>query len=128
MSSDKFEKGMSVRREVLGDEYVDKALQSVTEFTKPLQEAVTEGCWGTIWTRKGLPKTTRSLITIAMLIAMKSFDELKLHAHGALRNGCTKKEIQEVLLQAVFYCGAPAGIAAFRAVKEVIEAWDNDNE
>jgi 4-carboxymuconolactone decarboxylase len=128
MEIDKFEKGMSVRREVLGDEYVDKALQSVTEFTKPLQNVVTEGCWGTIWTREGLPKTTRSLITIAMLIGLKSFNELKLHVHGALRNGCTKEEVQEVLLQAAFYCGAPAGIAAFKAAKEVIEAWDESSE
>jgi len=125
MCDDKFEKGMSIRREVLGDKYVDKALQSVTDFTKPLQKAVTEGCWGSIWTREGLPKTTRSLITIAMLVSMKNFDELKLHVHGALRNGCTKEEIQEVLLQAVYYCGAPAGIGGFKAVKEVIEAWDD---
>lgn len=128
MCSDKFDNGMVVRREVLGDEYVDKATQAVTEFTKPLQKAVTEGCWGSIWTREGLPKTTRSLVTISMLIGLKSFDELKLHVHGALRNGCTKQEIQEVLLQAVFYCGAPAGIAAFKAAKEVIESWDESCE
>ncbi|MCF8069301.1 MAG: carboxymuconolactone decarboxylase family protein [Desulfobacterales bacterium] len=125
MSSEKFEKGMKIRREVLGDEYVDKAVQATTEFTKPLQEAVTEGCWGTIWTREALPKKTRSLITIAMLTAMKCSNELKLHVHGALRNGCSKEEIQEVLLQAVFYCGAPAGIDAFKSVKEVIEAWED---
>lgn len=128
MSSDKYKKGMAVRREVLGDEYVDKAINSATEFTRPLQDLLTENCWGEIWTRDVIPKKTRSLITIAMLAALKVPEELKGHVRGALRNGCTEEEIQEVLLQSAVYCGAPAGIDAFRAAREVIEAWNSGNK
>jgi 4-carboxymuconolactone decarboxylase len=124
MRSAKYEKGLSVRREVLGDEYVDKALNAATDFTKPLQDLVTENCWGEIWTRDAISKRTRSLITIATLAALKAPTEIKLHVRGALRNGCTVEEIQEVLLQATVYCGVPAGIDAFRAAKEVIEDWE----
>lgn len=123
MKSEKFNKGMSIRREVLGDEYVDKAINSASDFTQPLQDLVTENCWGEIWTREALPKQTRSLVTIAMLAALKAPTELKGHVRGALRNGCSVEEIQEVLLQATVYCGAPAGIEAFRAAKEVIDDW-----
>lgn len=123
MSSEKYDKGMAVRREVLGDEYVDKALEAATAFTEPLQELVTENCWGEIWTRDALSKRTRSLITIATLAALKAPTELKAHVRGAIRNGCTSEEIQEVLLQSAVYCGIPAGIDAFRAAKEVIENW-----
>lgn len=124
MRSAKYEKGMAVRREVLGDEYVDQAVNAATDFTKPLQDLVTENCWGEIWTQAAIPKKTRSLITIATLAALKAPAELKLHVRGALRNGCTVEEIQEVLLQATVYCGVPAGIDAFRAAKDVIEDWD----
>ncbi len=123
MTSAKYEKGMAVRREVLGNEYVDKAINSATDFNRPLQDLVTENCWGEIWTRQAIPKKIRSLITIAMLAALKAPTELKAHVRGALRNGCAVEEIQEVLLQAVVYCGAPAGIDAFRAAKEVIDTW-----
>ncbi len=123
MKTDKYEKGMAVRREVLGDEYVDKAIKSATEFNRPFQDLVTENCWGEIWTRQAIPKKTRSLITIAMLAALKAPNEIKLHVRGALRNGCTIEEIQEVLLQAAVYCGVPAGVEAFRAAKEVIDTW-----
>ena len=123
MSSEKYKQGMELRREVLGDEYVDKAIQGATQFTKPLQDMVTENCWGEIWTRKAIPKATRSLVTIAMLSALRATTELKVHVLGALRNGCSEEEIQEVLLQTTAYCGAPAGIEAFRAAKEVIEKW-----
>jgi len=123
MSSEKYEKGMAVRREVLGDAYVDKALHSATDFNRPFQDLVTENCWGEIWTREVIPKKTRSLMTIAMLAALKAPNELKLHVGGALRNGCTMEEIQEVLLQAAVYCGVPAGVEAFRAAKEVIDTW-----
>ena len=123
MSSEKYDKGMAVRREVLGDEYVDKALGAATAFTEPLQELVTQNCWGEIWTRDVLSKKTRSLITIATLAALKAPTELKAHVRGALRNGCTIGEIQEVLLQSAVYCGIPAGIDAFRAAREVIENW-----
>jgi 4-carboxymuconolactone decarboxylase len=123
MSSDKYKAGMAVRREVLGDEYVDKAISSATDFTKPLQDMVTENCWGEIWTRGAIPNRTRSLITIATLAALKAHTELKTHVLGALRNGCTVAEIQEVLLQSTVYCGVPAGVEAFRAAKDVIENW-----
>lgn len=123
MRSDKYKAGMAVRREVLGDEYVDKALTSATEFTKPLQDLVTENCWGEIWARGVIPKKTRSLITIATLAALRASTELKTHVLGALRNGCTVEEIQDVLLHATVYCGVPAGVEAFRAAKDVIEDW-----
>ena len=126
MSNKKYENGMSVRREVLGDEYVDKALAAATNFTTPLQDMVTENCWGEVWTRDGLSKKTRSLITIATLAALKAPAELKGHVHGALRNGCSVEEIQEVLLHSTVYCGVPAGIDAFRAAKEVIESWEEE--
>lgn len=126
MSGEKYVQGMAVRREVLGDEYVDKAISSATDFTKPLQDLVTENCWGEIWTRSAIPKKTRSLITIATLAALKTPTELKAHVRGALRNGCTVEEIQEVLLQATVYCGVPAGVEAFSAAKDVIEAWKKE--
>ena len=126
MSGEKYVQGMAVRREVLGDEYVDKAIGGATEFTKPLQDLVTENCWGEVWTRSALPKKTRSLITIAMLSALKFPTELKGHVRGALRNGCTVEEIREVLLQATVYCGVPAGVEAFRAAVDVIEAWEKE--
>lgn len=118
---------MAVRREVLGDEYVDRAINAATEFTKPLQDLVTENCWGEIWTRDIIPKRTRSLITIATLAALKAPTELKAHVHGALRNGCTEEEIKEVLLQCTVYCGVPAGIDAFRAAQEALELWHSEN-
>ena len=124
MNSEKYVQGMAVRREVLGDEYVDKATDNATDFSKPLQELVTENCWGEIWTRSAIPKKTRSLITLAFLAALKAPAELKAHVRGALRNGCTVEEIQEVLLQAAVYCGVPAGVEVFRAAKDVIEDWE----
>ncbi len=126
MHGEKYAKGMAVRREVLGDEFVDRAIDATTEFTRPLQDLVTENCWGDIWTRDVIPKRTRSLITIAMLAALKAPTELKGHVRGALRNGCSEAEIQEVLLQCAVYCGVPAGIDAFRAAREVIEAWNEE--
>ena len=126
MSDEKYAQGMAVRREVLGDEYVDKAISRAVDFTKPLQDFVAENCWGEIWTRSAIPKKTRSLITIAMLAALKTPAELKAHVRGALRNGCTVHEIQEVLLQATVYCGVPAGVEAFRAAVDVIEAWEEE--
>lgn len=124
MSSNKYEAGMAVRRAVLGDAYVDKAMRAASEFSKPFQEMVTENCWGTVWTREALPRQTRSLVTIAMLTALRATQELKLHVGGALRNGCTKEQIREVLMQAAVYCGVPAGVEAFRAANEVITAWE----
>jgi 4-carboxymuconolactone decarboxylase len=120
MPSEAFERGLQVRREVLGNEYVDRALAQVTDFNRPVQELVTEVAWGTIWTRPGLPRKTRSLVNLAMITALNRPQELRTHVRGAINNGCTKEEIQEVLLQAFVYCGAPAGMDAFRAASEVI--------
>ena len=125
MKSAKYEAGMVSRRKVLGDEYVDTALASATPFTQPLQDMVTENCWGEIWAQGILPDKTRSLVTIATLAALKASTELKAHVRGALRNGCTIEEIQDVLLQSTVYCGVPSGIEAFRAAREVIEKWEN---
>ena len=123
MSIDDRKKGEAVRREVMGDEFVDRALSQVTDLTAPMQEWINEHAWGSTWQREGLPRQTRSLVTIAMLAALKAPTELKGHVRGALRNGCTPEEIQEVLLHSFVYCGAPAGQEAFRAAKEVIEEW-----
>ncbi|MFB2779144.1 carboxymuconolactone decarboxylase family protein [Shewanella mangrovisoli] len=123
MNDEQYEKGLEVRRAVMGDSFVDKALSSATDFTRPLQELVTANCWGEVWVREGLSRQTRSLVTIATLAALKASTELKGHVRGALRNGCTVEEIQEVLLHSTLYCGMPSGIEAFRAAKEVIEEW-----
>lgn len=123
MDRQRFEQGLKVRREVLGDEFVDKAMATADEFTQPLQDLLNENCWGYIWTREALPRRTRSLVTLAFLAALRATTELKTHVRGALRNGCTKEEIQEVLLQAAVYLGVPAGVEAFRAAREVIDSW-----
>jgi len=116
----RFDAGLAVRRRVLGAKYVDEALRSADDFTRPLQELVTEYCWGAIWTRPGLPRRTRSLINLAMLTALNRPHEVRLHVRGALRNGCTRQEIMEVLLQTAIYCGVPAAIDSFRVAREVL--------
>ena len=126
MSKDDWQKGLQVRTEVMGEEFVQKAIDNTTPFTEPLQAWINEHAWGSTWQRPGLPRKTRSLVTIAMLAALKAPTELKGHVRGALRNGCSPEEIQEVLLQSLVYCGAPAAQEAFRAAKEVIEAWNPD--
>lgn len=115
----KFDEGLQVRREVLGAEYVDNSIKNATSFTKPLQELVTEYCWGEIWTREGLPKKTRSMINLAMLTALNRPHELKLHLRGAINNGVTKEEIQEIFLQTAIYCGVPASLDSFKAAREI---------
>jgi len=127
MNNEKYQQGMVMRRAVLGDTYVDRAIDAATDFNQPLQDMITENCWGEVWTRPALSAQTRSLITIATLAALKASAELKVHVRGALRNGCSEAEIQEVLLQSTVYCGVPSGIEAFRAAKEVIESWQADN-
>ncbi|WP_144475732.1 4-carboxymuconolactone decarboxylase [Cytobacillus oceanisediminis] len=117
----KFDEGLKVRREVLGAEYVDNSIKNATSFTKPLQELVTEYCWGEIWTREGLPKKTRSMINLAMLTALNRPHELKLHLRGAINNGVTKEEIQEIFLQTAIYCGVPASLDSFKAAREIFE-------
>jgi 4-carboxymuconolactone decarboxylase len=116
----KFDQGLEVRRSVLGAEYVDKSIDNATDFTRPLQELVTEYCWGEIWTRPGLSRKTRSLLNLAILTALNRPHELKLHTAGALRNGCTSEEIQEVLLQSAIYVGVPAAVDSFRIANEII--------
>jgi len=114
-------RGEEVRREVMGDVFVDKALSSANTFTQPMQDMINDNCWGSVWDRDGLDRKTRSLITIAMLAALKAPQELKGHVRGALNNGATQEEIQEVLLHSMVYCGAPACQEAFRAAREVID-------
>ena len=119
MKSDRFHKGMVVRRKVLGDAYVDQAMQKADDFSMPLQDFVTENAWGTVWVRDGLTLKQRSLITVAAIIAMNRPHELKLHIRGALNNGVTKEELREVFLHCGAYCGAPAAVDSFRIAREV---------
>lgn len=119
--------GYKVRSEVMGSDFAERAMNNATDFTQQLQDHVNEHCWGAVWTREGLPRQTRSLITIAMLAAMKCPQELKGHVRGALRNGCSVEEIKEVLLHAAVYAGAPAAIDAFRAASGVVEQWQADH-
>ena len=123
----KFQHGLAVRRQVMGEDFVDKALNSASDFTKPMQELATANAWGEVWVRDGISKQTRSLVTIATLAALKASNEIKGHVRGALRNGCTVQEIQEVLLHSAVYCGMPSGLEAFRAADEVIQAWLAEN-
>lgn len=115
--------GVEVRRQVMGDAFVDRALGNATEFTQPLQDWVNEHAWGSVWNREGLELKTRSLITLAALTALKCPQELKGHVRGALNNGCTVEEIRETLLHCAVYAGAPAAIDAFRAAQEVIDRY-----
>jgi 4-carboxymuconolactone decarboxylase len=126
MNKEKFDQGLDVRRSVLGPEYVDNAIKNATDFNQPMQELVTEYCWGEVWTRPGLPKKTRSMINLAMLTALNRPHELKLHVRGAIRNGVTKEEIQEVFLQTAIYCGVPAAIDSFRNAQAVFEEMEVD--
>ena len=123
MSQQDIENGIQVRTEVMGEEFVTRAMHNANEFTEPMQTWINEHAWGSTWQRDGLPRSTRSLVTIAMLAALKAPTELKGHVRGALRNGCTPEEIQEVLLHSVLYCGAPAAQEAFRAAREVLDEW-----
>jgi len=116
---ERYEKGLSVRRAVLGDAHVDRSLNNRTEFNEEFQDLITRYAWGEIWTRPGLPRKTRSLLTIAMIVALNRPDEFRLHIRGALNNGVTREEIKEVLLHAAIYCGVPAANSAFHAAQEV---------
>lgn len=116
----RYEQGLKVRRAVLGDAHVDKSLKNRTEFNEEFQDLITRYAWGEIWTRPGLPRQTRSLITLAMLVALNRNDEFKLHLRAALNNGVKSEEIREVLLQAAIYCGVPAANSAFHIAQEVI--------
>ena len=124
MASELFNKGLAVRKEVLGEAYVEKSIKGADEFAMAMQEFATEAAWGSIWTRPGLPRKTRSLLNIAMLVIMNRQHELKLHIRSSFTNGVTKDEIKEVLLQAAIYCGVPAANSAFRAAAEVFAEVD----
>ena len=121
MTSELFEKGLQIRREVLGAEYVDASISQADDFSRPLQELVTEYCWGNVWSRPGLDRKTRSLLNLAMLTALNRPHEVKLHLKGALNNGCSKNDIMEVLLQSAIYCGVAAAMDSLRAAKEVFQ-------
>ncbi|MFT3777848.1 MAG: 4-carboxymuconolactone decarboxylase [Ottowia sp.] len=116
-----FEDGLATRRRVMGDDFVDRALAGATAFTQPMQACITRSAWGDVWQRPGLDLKTRSLITVAMLTALGRQHELKGHVRGALNNGATVDEIQEVLLHASVYCGVPCAVEAFRSAAEVVD-------
>jgi 4-carboxymuconolactone decarboxylase len=120
-----FDKGLAIRRAVLGDEYVDNAMKMVDDFNKPMQELTTEYCWGYVWGREGLDRRTRSLLNLAMISVLNRPHELRIHIAGALRNGVTRDEIREVFLQVAIYAGVPAGVDSFRAAREVFAQADS---
>ena len=124
MDQKQYDAGMKVRREVLGDEHVDKSMASVDALTKPLQDLVVEYGWGAIWARPGLDRRTRSLINIGMLTALNRPHELQVHLKGALNNGCSRDEIVEAILQTGIYCGLPAALDSMRHAKSAFEAAD----
>jgi 4-carboxymuconolactone decarboxylase len=128
MTSELFEKGLQIRREVLGAEYVDASISKADDFSRPLQELVTEYCWGTVWGRPGLDRKTRSLLNLAMLTALNRPHEVKLHLKGALNNGCSKNDIMEVFLQTAIYCGIPAAVDSFRMAKEIFQEVESKQE
>jgi 4-carboxymuconolactone decarboxylase len=124
MDKQTFERGLEIRKSVLGKEFVENAIRTADDFSRPLQELVTEYCWGAVWGREGLDKRTRSLLNLAMISCLNRPHELRLHIGGALKNGVTRDEIREVFLQVAIYAGVPAGVDSFRAAKEVFEKLD----
>lgn len=121
MDKQRFDAGMKVRREVMGNERIDNVLKNMDEDTRPIHDLITEYCWGEIWTRPGLPKKTRSLMNLAMLAAMNRTNELKLHIVGALNNGVSKQEIIECFLQVAIYAGVPAGLESTNLAKQIFK-------
>jgi 4-carboxymuconolactone decarboxylase len=121
MSDDAYEKGMKVRREVLGDEHVDRAIERTNAYTQDFQDFITRYAWGEIWSRPGLDRRTRSCVTMTALVAVGRFDELAMHIRAARRNGLSLEEIGEVLLQTAVYCGVPAANSAFHVFQRVID-------
>ena len=120
-NTDQFKKGLAIRREVLGAAYVDKSVHSSPDFMKPMQKITTEWCWGEVWSRPGIDRKTRSMLNLAMLTALNRPNEIRLHVRGALNNGVTTAEMQEILLQACIYCGVPAALDAFKVALEVLQ-------
>ena len=117
---DTYEAGLAIRKAVLGAEHVERSLAKVSDFARPMQELVTEYCWGAVWSRPGLERRTRSLVNLAMLTALGRNHELGVHVRGAITNGATVEEIQEALLQAAIYCGVPAALESFRVAERVL--------
>ena len=124
----RYRQGMKVRREVLGEEYVDRAVAATTDFNRDFQDLITRNAWGEIWTRPGLPRHTRSLLTLAMTVALNRGDEFRIHVRAAFNNGVTRDEIKEVLLQSAVYCGVPAANSAFHMAAEVFDEMDRKSK
>jgi 4-carboxymuconolactone decarboxylase len=124
MNDELFNRGLEIRKSVLGQEYVEKSIAAADDFNMPLQRLVTEYCWGAVWGREELPKKTRSMLNLAMLSVLNRPHELKIHVQGALRNGLTKTEIREVLLQVAIYAGVPAAVDSFRVAREAIAEYE----
>jgi 4-carboxymuconolactone decarboxylase len=120
----RYDQGMKTRRSVLGDAHVDRALKNRTKFNEPFQDLITRYAWGEIWSRPGLPKKTRSLMTLSILVALNRGEEFRMHVKAALSIGVSRDEIQELLLQAAIYCGVPAANSAFHAAEEIFDALD----
>ncbi|HZA02765.1 MAG TPA: carboxymuconolactone decarboxylase family protein [Hyphomicrobiaceae bacterium] len=118
MSKEVYERGLSIRKDTLGKEHVEKSFATADDFNLPMQELVTEYCWGAVWGREGLSRKTRSMLNLAMISALNRPHELKLHVKGALRNGVSKDEIREIFLQVAIYAGVPAGVDSFRIARE----------
>ncbi|MBU8812946.1 carboxymuconolactone decarboxylase family protein [Mycolicibacterium goodii] len=121
-----YERGIAIRKEVLGDAHVQRSLDAVTEFSRPIQELVTEYCWGEVWSRDGIDRKTRSLLNLATLTALNRMHELAVHVRGAINNGVTPGQIQEVLIQSAIYVGVPAALESFRVAERVLKEMDVD--
>jgi 4-carboxymuconolactone decarboxylase len=119
-----YEKGLEVRKAVLGEAYVNNALKNVDDFNRPFQEMLTEYCWGAVWGREELPRKTRSMLNLAMISVLNRPHELRTHIKGALTNGVTREEIREIFMQVAIYAGAPAGVDSFRIAREVFSEMD----
>jgi 4-carboxymuconolactone decarboxylase len=126
MSKELWDKGLAVRKEVLGAEYVERNLKAADDFNMPMQELVTQSCWGWLWARPNLPRKTRSIVNLAMLSALNRPHEFKVHVRGALVNGVTRDEIREILLQVAVYCGMPAGVEGFRLAREAMKEYEQE--
>jgi 4-carboxymuconolactone decarboxylase len=122
--TERYQQGMRIRRAVLGDEHVDRAVAATTDFNRDFQDFITRNAWGEIWTRPGLPRHTRSLLTLAMMVALNRGEEFRLHVKAAFNNGVTRDQIKEVLLQSAIYCGVPAANSAFRMAADVFKEMD----
>ena len=124
MNQPLFDRGLEIRKAVLGAEYVDHALRTADEFSRPLQELITEYCWGAVWGREQLPRKIRSMLNLAMISTLNRPHELKMHVQGAIRNGVSREEIREVLLQVAIYAGVPAAVDSFRIAREALKEMD----